>query len=75
MGFPRQEYWSGLSLPSPGDLPDADSGIKPASPALQVDSLPLSQQASLPEDNTLFYLDVLESETAEHLALKITVFV
>ena len=38
MGFPRQEYWSGLSFPSPGDLPD--SGIKPKSPALQADSLP-----------------------------------
>ena len=30
MGFPRQEYWSGLSFPSPGDLPDP--GIQPASP-------------------------------------------
>ena len=32
VGFPRQEYWSGLPLPSPGGLPD--SGIEPASPAL-----------------------------------------
>ena len=32
MAFPRQEYWSGLSFPSPGDLPD--SGIEPRSPAL-----------------------------------------
>ena len=32
MRFPRQEYWSGLSFPSPGDLPDP--GIKPLSPAL-----------------------------------------
>ena len=32
MGFPRQEYWTGLPLPSPGDLPD--SGIKPVFPAL-----------------------------------------
>ena len=32
MGFPRQEYWSGLPFPPPGDLPD--SGIKPLSPAL-----------------------------------------
>ena len=32
MGFPRQEYWSGLPLPSPGDLPDP--GIKPTSPEL-----------------------------------------
>ena len=32
MGFPRQEYWSGLPLPSPGDLPNP--GIEPMSPAL-----------------------------------------
>ena len=32
MEFSRQEYWSGLPFPSPGDLPDP--GIKPASPAL-----------------------------------------
>ena len=38
MGFPRQEYWSGLPFPSPGDLPDP--GIEPVAPALQVDSLP-----------------------------------
>ena len=36
--FSRQEYWSGLPFPSPGDLPDP--GIKPRSPALQADSLP-----------------------------------
>ena len=38
MEFSRQEYWSGLPYPSPGDL--LDSGIEPGSPALQVDSLP-----------------------------------
>ena len=32
MGFPRQEYWSGLPFPSPGDL--LDPGIEPTSPAL-----------------------------------------
>ena len=32
MGFSRQEYWSGLPYPPPGDLPDP--GIKPVSPAL-----------------------------------------
>ena len=37
MEFSRQEYWNGLSCPPPGDLPDP--GIKPGSPALQVDSL------------------------------------
>ena len=43
-GFSRQEYWSGLPVPSPGDFPDP--GIKPASPALQADSLRLSHQES-----------------------------
>jgi len=38
MKFSRQEYWSGLPFPSPGDL--SDSGINPTSPALQADSLP-----------------------------------
>ena len=38
VGFSRQEYWSGLPFPSPGDLPYP--GIEPVSPALQVDSLP-----------------------------------
>ena len=38
MEFSRQEYWSGLPFPSPGDLPNP--GIKHRSPALQADSLP-----------------------------------
>ena len=38
MGFSRQEYWSGLPFPSPGDLPDP--GIEPGFPALEADSLP-----------------------------------
>ena len=38
MGFSRQEYWSGLPFPSPGDLPDP--AIKPGFPALQADALP-----------------------------------
>ena len=37
MGFSRQEYWSGLLFPSPGDLPDP--GIEPGSPAAQADAL------------------------------------
>ena len=45
MGFPRQDYWSGLPFPSPGDLPNP--GIEPVSPALQADSLPLNHQESL----------------------------
>ena len=37
MGFSRQEYWSGLPFPSPGDLPNP--GIEPGSPAFQADAL------------------------------------
>ena len=47
MGFPRQEYCSGLPFPSPGNLPDP--GIEPVSPvtsALQAGSLPLSPRES-----------------------------
>ena len=40
MGFSRQEYWSGLPFPPPGDLPDPGTEPKsPVSPALQADSL------------------------------------
>ena len=38
IGFSRQEYWSGLPFPSPGDLPNP--GIEPRSPTLQADALP-----------------------------------
>jgi len=44
MEFPRWEYWNGLPFPSPGDLPDPE--VKPSTPALQADSLPLSPQGS-----------------------------
>ena len=50
MGFSRPEYWSGLPLPSPGDLPDP--GIEPRSPALQADSLP-SEPPGKPKGTTL----------------------
>ena len=41
MGFPREEYWSGLPFPPPGDLSNPGIGPEsPASPALQADSLP-----------------------------------
>ena len=54
MGFLRQEYWSGLSFPPPGDL--MDPGIKPASPALQVDSQAIKEQTVVSSYNgmTLF---------------------
>ena len=44
MGFSRQEYWSRLPFPSPGDL--TDPGIELMSPTLQATSLPRSHQGS-----------------------------
>ena len=55
MGFSRQEYWSGLPCPPPGDLPD--TGIEPASPAtpaLRMNPLPMSYQGS---PDTLYSLN------------------
>ena len=52
MEFPRQEYWSGFSFPSPAAL--ADPGIQPmslVSPGLQVDSLPFEPLGIPPEVN------------------------
>jgi len=49
MGFPRQEYWSGLPFPSPGNLPHL--GIEPGSPALEADTL----TSEPPEKTTLYY--------------------
>ena len=56
MGFPRQEYWSGLPFPPPGDLPNP--GIKPESPvssASQADSVPLSHLGSPTYTHTDMY--------------------
>ena len=46
MGFSRQEYWSGLPFPPPGDL--LTPGTEPRSPALQADSLPSESPRKLP---------------------------
>ena len=51
MGFSRQECWSGLPFPSPGDLPDP--GVEPRSPALQADAL-LSEPPGKPIDENLW---------------------
>ena len=58
MGFSRQEYWSGLPFPSPGDLPDP--GIEPKSPALQADAL----QSELLNMN-MVYLDCIYIDTGK----------
>ena len=50
MGFSRQEYWSGLLFPAPGDLPNP--GIEPRSPALRADTLP-SEPRGKPFENLL----------------------
>ena len=54
MGFSRQEYWSGLPLPSPENLPNP--GIKPGSPALQADSLPSKPIGNMSEGRSIISL-------------------
>ena len=55
MGFSRQEYWSGLPFPSPGDLPDP--GIEPRSPSLQAETL-LPEPAGKPTSGGgMYFLD------------------
>ena len=46
VGFSRQEYWSGLPFPSPGDLPNP--GIEAGSPALKADALSSELPGKLP---------------------------
>ena len=58
MKFPRQEYWSGLSFPSPGDLPDPE--IEHAFLHWQVDSLPLSHQGRKSLERELGELYILD---------------
>ena len=55
MEFSRQEYWSGLPFPSPGNLPDP--GIEPGSPALQADALPSEPQGKLQDSNKMSLAD------------------
>ena len=57
MVFSRQEYWSGLSLPSPGDLPNP--GIEPTSPASQEDSL-LPESPRKPKNTVVGSLSLLQ---------------
>ena len=51
MGFSRQEYWSGLPFPSPGDLPD--QGIEPMSPAMQADALTSEPSGKMGQCNSI----------------------
>ena len=56
-GFSRQEYWDGLSCPPPGNLPNP--GIKPRSPALEVDSI-LSESPGKPTNTEMGSLSLLQ---------------
>ena len=51
MGFSRQEYWSELPFPSPGDLPNPE--IKPRSPTLRADALPSEPPGKPPITNNV----------------------
>ena len=57
MEFSRQEYWSNLPFPSPGDLPNP--GIKPKSPTLQVDYVP-SESPGKPKNTEVGSLSLLQ---------------
>ena len=54
MEFSRQEYWSGLSIPSPGDLPNP--GTEPGSTALQADALPSKPPGKQAMEEKLVFL-------------------
>ena len=70
MGFPRQEYWSGLPFPSTGDLPNP--GMEPASPvshALQEDSLPADPLGK----SIIFVLELVDKSNLVNRYLSICV--
>ena len=62
MEFSRQEYWSGLLFPFPGDFPDP--GIKPGSPALQADAL-----LSEPLGKTLIWMMQKRKQKQSHVGI------
>ena len=70
MGFPRQEYWSGLPFPSPRDLPSP--GIEPGSPTLQADAL-LSEPPGKPRisDQMAGYC---VAQSSQHIKITIKAF-
>ena len=61
MGFSKQEYWSGLPFPSPGDLPD--QGMERGSPALQADSL-----LSEPPGKSVYMVYLWDQSTDEYFS-------
>ena len=72
MGFPRQEYWSGLSFPSPGDLSNPGiEQVSPVSPALQelLLSLPGNQYLT---STYLFFKDLSQTKNSSSLNFSLT---
>ena len=59
MGFSRQQYWNGLTFPSPGDLPSP--GIEPRSPTLQADALPSEPRGKQKQDWELTVAQIINS--------------
>ena len=62
MGFSRQEYWSGLPFPSPGDPPNP--GIESGSPALQADTLPSEPPGKSKKEPAIFFEELRVIVTA-----------
>jgi len=67
MEFSRQEYWSGLPFPSPGDLPGP--GVEPGSPTLQVYSLPFEPQGK----TSMSYSQVMKMNKIIHTLRELSV--
>ena len=66
MGFSRQEYWSRLPFPSPGDL--SNPGIEPRSPTLQTDALPSEPQEM---QTYIFEVHIKQENSSENLHLNL----
>ena len=71
LGFSRQEYWSGLPFPSPGDLPNP--GIEPGSPVLQADALPSEppgKSSSRDQPSSVLFMATMDTGRQADLAIK-----
>ena len=71
MEFSRQDYWSGLPFPSPGDLPNL--GIEAESPTLKADTLPSEPPGKLISENpTKFNFEVSDIHEKYYIFIKIS---